>query len=629
MEEALYEREETDHLLEADTVDDLPDTKRARVDGEAGTDGPAETTVVGKKRFQLKISGLDKNLVQRDIKKAIDAAGIEGVVKLKKVHGLQVGAIFFESDAARAKAVPLVQAFSLKKTSRIAVECIDQDENGDGAHTNGERSVREDKRDDRGKRKREEEEAEDTRTPQERINDQVTPLWRKPYEEQLQVKSMRFKNGLGTLKKNLLGFLNHRDVTEEKKADLAYLRDLHKGQRLCPLEDTVPSPVIDDYRTKCEFTVGFDLEGKKSVGFLLGMYKDGVTTVLAPTECKNVPAAAKDVASFFHEFINASELDVYDRVKKAGFWRLVQVRTHTTGDVMVLIQINPENIEPEVVAKELESLSTKFQATGKVTTLLVQESNGKFNGFSEAAPMRILFGDGVIFEELLGLRFRISPTAFFQVNTPATNGLYGRVRDWCANPAPYPGSAPAVTNGETSADATEPAATNSKEVKKASNVVLLDLCCGTGTIGLTMAPNVKRVVGVEMVADAVKDAEFNARMQGATNVHYICSKVEDAMREVFTKHVENGDEVVAVLDPPRVGVHSAVIQAVRGCKGIKRVVFISCDFEAAMSNFVDLCRPTSKKYQGRPFRPVRAIPFDLFPHTSHCEFVMELQRQDE
>ncbi|KAI9333666.1 S-adenosyl-L-methionine-dependent methyltransferase [Obelidium mucronatum] len=444
----------------------------------------------------------------------------------------------------------------------------------------------------------------------------VVVQFRTPYEEQLAIKSNRFKNGLGTLKKNLLGFLNKRDVAEEKKADLQYLTKLHRGDRICPLEDIVPSPIIDDYRTKCEFTIGFDLDGKRAVGFLLGLYKDGVTTVLPPTDCKNVPAAAKFVATTLQDFIQTSELAVYDRVSKEGFWRLLQVRSHTTGDVLVIVQVNPANVSDDVKKATLDSLSELFQKTGKVTTFLVQESSEKHNGFIEGAPMKVWFGDGVIYEELLGLRFRISPTAFFQVNTEATNGLYGRVRQWCQNPAPFP-------TDESEAKEDEVAAV--PESKK--NIVLLDLCCGTGTIGLTMAPEVKKVIGVEMVAEAVEDAKFNANLQNCKNVTYICSKVEDAMKEVFSKHVKEGDEVVAVLDPPRAGVHSAVIQAVRACKGINRVVFVSCDFEAAMSNFIDLCRPNSKKFQGRPFRPIRSIPFDLFPHTPHCEFVMELARK--
>ncbi|KAJ3083205.1 tRNA methyltransferase 2 [Rhizoclosmatium hyalinum] len=643
----LEEHEDDDtHFLGEDVdghgegSDSAPATKKVRVD-ESGASLASATTAstTGHQqqqsdapRFQLKLFGIDKFAAQKDLNRAIAAADppLKGLVKNKKVYKLEFATLWFDSEENRAAAIPIVEAFKFKKSDNLRAEIVHADaqpersDNRDRAQT-GDRPQN-DRRGGKRGRDAEKEEEEDTRTPQEKINDQVTPLWRMPYAEQLALKSVRFKNGLGTLKKNLMGFLNSRDVSDEKREDLKYITKLKKGDRICPLEDVVPSPIIDDYRTKCEFTIGFDLDGNRSVGFLLGMYKDGVTTVLPPTDCKNVPAAAKFVASTLETFVQKSEMDVYDRVKKLGFWRLVQVRTHSTGDVMVIVQINPVDVEATKKKEVLDSLSAVFQETGKITTFLVQESSEKHNGFVENAPMHVWFGDGVIYEELLGLRFRISPTAFFQVNTPATNGLYGRVREWCQNPAPYP--VDESDDPDAAAAATDAAKTETKPEKK-NNIVLLDLCCGTGTIGLTMAPAVKKVVGVEMVAEAVQDARFNAEMQGCTNVAYICSKVEDAMREVFSKHVEAGDEVVAVLDPPRAGVHGAVIQAVRACKGINRVVFVSCDFEAAMNNFIDLCRPTSKKYQGKPFRPIRSAPFDLFPHTPHCEFVMELQRLPE
>ncbi|KAJ3030516.1 UNVERIFIED_CONTAM: tRNA methyltransferase 2 [Siphonaria sp. JEL0065] len=610
------ELEENEHEFLGEDADEQPQ-KKVKVD-EAGTAVAAARTEPAP-RFQIKLFGLDKFAAQKDLDKAIKAAGdeLKGLVKSKKVYKMEVATLWFDSEENRANALSIVENFKFKKSGKLRAELVN--------HSEEPRDPREPRGDGNNDRKRSRDNApekEDNRTPQEKINDQVTPLWRKSYEEQIAMKSNRFANGLGILKKNLLGFLNKRDVAEDKKEDLRYLTKLKRGDRICPLEDVVHSPVIDDYRTKCEFTIGFDLDGNKAVGFLLGLYKEGVTTVLPPTDCKNVPSAAKFVAAKLQEFIQASELSVYDRVTKEGFWRLVQVRSHTTGDVMVIVQVNPLNVPADQKKAVLDSLSNMFKETKKVTTFLVQESSEKHNGFVESAPMTVLFGDGVIYEELLGLRFRISPTAFFQVNTEATNGLYGRVREWCSNPAPYP-----IDVEEGSAPAPEAAVVAAGAPKK--NVVLLDLCCGTGTIGLTMASGVKKVIGVEMVAEAVEDAKFNANLQGCKNVTYICSKVEDAMREVFSKHVQPGDEVVAVLDPPRAGVHGAVIQAVRACKGINRVVFVSCDFEAAMSNFVDLCRPNSKKYLGKPFRPVRSVPFDLFPHTPHCEFVMELARLPE
>ncbi|KAJ3065883.1 tRNA methyltransferase 2, partial [Podochytrium sp. JEL0797] len=579
-------------------------SKRQRLD-DAGSAAAVVTTPAAPAeaapRFVLKLRGMDKHAAEKDLKKALAACDppLQGLVKHKKVYKLDFATLWFDSEESRAAAVPIVEQWSIKNSGQLRADLVSAADNVDPRDARDARDNNSDRKRG-GKRGRDNDNDEpDTRTPQEMINDQTTPLWRTPYPEQLISKSNRFKNGLGTLKKNLLGFMTSRDVTAEKKADLKYLTNMKRGDRLCPLEDVVPSPIIDDYRTKCEFTIGFDLEGKKTVGFLLGLYKEGITAVLEPTEIKNTSAAARFVASTLQEFVRNSDMPVYDRTTKEGFWRLVQVRTHTTGDVMVIVQINPANVAADVKQTVIDELSDVFQKTGKVTTFLVQESQEKHNGMIENAPTRVVFGDGVVYEELLGLRFRISPTAFFQINTEATNGLYGLVREWCQNPAPYPSdepeSTPAVTSEPgvdsaaattavvdpatataTPADATVDAATevaSATTAPKKKNIVLLDLCCGTGTIGLTMASAVKKVVGVEMVAEAIEDAKHNAAMQNAHNVHYICSKVEHAMKEVFSKHVEEGDEVVAVLDPPRNGVHKSVIEAVRGCKGINRVVF--------------------------------------------------------
>jgi tRNA (uracil-5-)-methyltransferase len=90
--------------------------------------------------------------------------------------------------------------------------------------------------------------------------------------------------------------------------------------------------------------------------------------------------------------------------------------------------------------------------------------------------------------------------------------------------------------------------------------------------------------------------------------------------------ISDTDSVVAILDPPRSGVHSSVIQSIRGCSKIDRLIYISCNAESAQKNFVDLTRPTSKRYEGSPFIPVRGVGVDLFPMTSHAELIMEWAR---
>ncbi len=116
-------------------------------------------------------------------------------------------------------------------------------------------------------------------------------------------------------------------------------------------------------------------------------------------------------------------------------------------------------------------------------------------------------------------------------------------------------------------------------------------------------------------------------MLDISNVEYLCGKVEDVMDKVI-QSLSPSDSVVAILDPPRSGVHGSVIQAIRQCSRINHLIYISCNAESASKNFLDLCRPTSKRSAGLPFIPQRGVGVDLFPMTSHAEWLMEWTRSE-
>ncbi|KAL0079720.1 S-adenosyl-L-methionine-dependent methyltransferase [Phycomyces blakesleeanus] len=444
-------------------------------------------------------------------------------------------------------------------------------------------------------KKQKEEEANDTRTPSEKLADQVTPLHKVPYEKQLQQKERVGIKHLSTLKRTIA---NLKDITEKGRKEIEWARQ--PGALPCPISSIIPSPEINGYRTKCEFTIGKDLDGRRTVGFLLGLYRAGITAVLEPSECLNVSTTAKRIAKAMGDYVRASEYDVYDRSTKTGVWRTLMTKTQRTGDNMVVVQMRSEDLKPEQVEAEKANLIAYWDSFKDkpedekivVTTLLFQIWNGDANGITDKAPTEVLTGDGYVYEELLGCRFRISSSAFFQVNTPATELLYAKCAEWC-------------------------------NIDKTKKTTLLDLCCGTGTIGITMAKSVDRVVGIEMVPEAIVDAKANAERNNITNVEYFASKVEDRI-DIVTN--ATNEEVVAILDPPRNGVHASVIRAVRESSKINKVIFISCDAKQAMANFTALCRPQSNRFKGVPFKPTKAISIDLFPHSDHSELMIEFER---
>ncbi|KAI9313152.1 S-adenosyl-L-methionine-dependent methyltransferase [Dichotomocladium elegans] len=435
----------------------------------------------------------------------------------------------------------------------------------------------------------------DTRTFAERLADQVTPLHKLPYDQQLVKKDRKNRDVMHKLKWKLAGL---KDITPAAQKQMLWYKE-RKGLP-CTFEPPIGSPELNGYRSKCEFTIGFDLEGNPTVGFLLGLYKMGVTAVLDPSECIHVSDTAKRIARAMQDYVRASEFPAYDRVQKTGTWRTLLTKTMRTGEVLVLVQMKTDDLTDEQVESEKQKLieywnSLKSQPEPVVvTTLLFQSWDGASNGITDRAPIEILTGDGFIHEKLLDCTFQISSNSFFQINTAATEVLYSKCAEWC-------------------------------NVGKGKKTTLLDLCCGTGTIGITMARSVDRVIGIEMVPEAIEDAKKNAELNGITNVEYYANKVEDKLHVIGAAQNE---EVVAVLDPPRNGTHPSVIQAIRAAPLIKRVVYISCDSKQALANFESLCRPTSKKFEGSPFRPTRAVSIDLFPHTEHCELMVEFMRDE-
>lgn len=208
--------------------------------------------------------------------------------------------------------------------------------------------------------------------------------------------------------------------------------------------------------------------------------------------------------------------------------------------------------------------------------------------------------------QVLGFTFRISADAFFQVNRAAAEVLYGTVRDLCA-----PNHE--VTRGRAGLGGT-----------------LLDVCCGTGAIGITASPRVDRIIGVELVEQAVEDARCNAALSNVPNCEFIPGKAEAVLPDLMTRLSPAGvGPVAAVVNPSRAGLHHRVVRALRNQPAIRRLVYVSCKADGeAMRNFRELCcaADAQKKLTGEAFSPTLAVPVDMFPHTRHCELVLLFER---
>ncbi|EGD81766.1 hypothetical protein PTSG_02479 [Salpingoeca rosetta] len=428
--------------------------------------------------------------------------------------------------------------------------------------------------------------------PEEQVADRACPLWRKPYEEQLDIK------------RRLVVTTMRKMARQLKKANIqdAWVEIATRkfAGMPCVLLDTVPSPIVDGYRTKCEFTIGSGPDGQaNTVGFRVGSYAAGSITVVEPSLCRNVPDRAKTIAKHVQDFVRASSHPHYCLVTHKGCWRQLLVRVTNSGQALAVLFLTDAELEDGAVAKEAERLKEfVHEHNTPIDIMMLQVDNSASCMAKDRPAPHIIKGDSQFIEEkLLGLNFRISPDSFFQVNTPGAEVLYSLIGDWC-------------------------------QLTDDKSDVVLDLCCGTGTIGQTLASRVQHVIGVEMVEDAVIDAKANAQRNGITNVTYHTGKAEEVVPELV-KDRDTADKLIAVVDPPRAGLHPSVVHAIRRCEGIQRLIYVSCNLKGASQNLVDLCRPPSKRYRGAPFEIIKAVPVDMFPHTDHCEVVLYLSRGDD
>ncbi|EQC37278.1 hypothetical protein SDRG_05502 [Saprolegnia diclina VS20] len=375
----------------------------------------------------------------------------------------------------------------------------------------------------------------------------------------------------------------------------------HKGL-CCPMEPIAASPILEGYRNKCEFTFGYDVEHKPVVGFRVGMFKEGVVAVGVADECINVPQVMKDICRTFQAHLETSSMPVYDVMTHEGVWRLLTIRlSQRTNQIMLMIQANPSSVDAEAWTTEKTALvETLTAAHPAISSMFVQEYTG-VSAPTEDHPIEHVFGATTIEEELLGLKFRISAQAFFQVNTPGAEVLYSLVKRFAA-----------------ASDATQ----------------VYDVCCGTGTIGICVAQDARKVIGVELCKAATDDAAVNAELNNIRNISFINSKAEDVMKELLKKKPEGEGaeflkEAVAIVDPPRAGLHTKVLRSLRDTRPVKRIVYVSCNPTVSLINdATTLCGPCTSNLRGTPFKPVFAAPVDMFPHTEHCEMIIVFERVD-
>lgn len=418
---------------------------------------------------------------------------------------------------------------------------------------------------------------------EERLADTVTPLWRMSYEEQLQWKQEQQHKILLEMTKQLA-----QDSMHSFSNDLRF-----------PLLPIVASPVSDGYRNKSTFSVNKGVDGNpKTVGFYIGNGKTGNIVCVHGDHLLNMPSKHSMVARYYEDFIRLSPLRPCILFHDGGHWREITIRTNSAGHTMAIVYFHPQNLRPEEIGIHKAALVEYFSqgpgAVCQLDSLYFQEST-MTRCSNEQSPYQLLYGQPHIFEEVLGFKFRISADSFFQVNRGAAEALYKTVAE--LNRACVGGT-------------------------------LLDVCCGTGAIGISLSPQMERVIGIELIEQAVEDAKCNAALNRVHNCEFLSGKAEVVLPDMMpTLKCDGG--LTAVVNPSRAGLHYRVVRALRNHSAIRRLVYISCKPDGeAMRNFRELCCGSGfkRKITGEAFTPTVAVPVDLFPHTPHCELVLVFER---
>lgn len=335
------------------------------------------------------------------------------------------------------------------------------------------------------------------------------------------------------------------------------------------------SPVSTAYRNKMEFSFGDEM---KNGPFALGMHKRGsFYDVVNTNQCRIVHQDFMKLLTATKEYFEQKKLSFYKKMQHEGYLRHLLVRRATaTGEILIDLitttQIGGFDESEELL---LEGWKTELLALSLEGTLagILHTKNDTLSDVVKDEGTDVLYGHNYFEERLLGLRFKISPFSFFQTNSLGAEVLYEKTREYVG-----------ATDGK----------------------VVFDLYSGTGTIAQILAPVAEKVVGVEIVVEAVEAARENAKLNGLHNCEFIAGDVLKVVDELTDK------PDLIVLDPPRDGIHPKAIEKIIDF-GVKRLVYVSCKPSSLARDLVVL--------QARGYVVESVCCVDMFPGTANVETI--------
>ena len=371
--------------------------------------------------------------------------------------------------------------------------------------------------------------------------------------------------------------LRHLDYAAELRAKQESVLDAFRriGGLEVPVLDILPSPDVDRYRNKVQFPVGIDKNGVPCIGF----YAGHTHRIVPCPDCKLQPSVLNEIGNALCAFFAQQGIRPYDEQSGKGLVRHIFLRRGAhSGQIMVCLVCTRAKLP------HAEQLCTALRGQFPAISTILLNVNAKNTNVILGSENHILYGPGYIEDTLCGVPVRLGPLSFYQVNTLAAERLYGVAAQYAQ-----------LTPDDT----------------------LLDLYCGMGTIGLSMAEQCRELIGVEIVPEAIESAKANAARMGeavAAKSRFFCADAGQAATQLAAEGLHPD---IVMLDPPRKGCDEATLSAVVRMAP-RRVVYVSCNPATAARDAAWL--------EKNGYHTEKVQPVDLFPRTKHCETVVLLSK---
>ncbi|CAD2104598.1 RNA (uracil-5-)methyltransferase, putative [Plasmodium vinckei] len=404
-----------------------------------------------------------------------------------------------------------------------------------------------------------------------------------------------------------------------------------------------PEKNINGYRNKCEFTISYDENNNVEIGFVVGKVKTNMNEtndenncnfsennisnnpspvneshqtklrnkkqkqcyflnpiVKSIDDCIHIHSCMKEVVKEMKSIIKDSNYPVFDRVYKTGIWRLLVIRLNSKKELMITVQTysldqkKKRDIKRLLINRLTKKKDESFMefSNFKVVSLYLQE-HGNSNDSTDQSQNEHLWGVEHLEETILGNKFLITPSCFFQVNHTSCEILYKKVIDYV-------------------------------NINKNMKNYIFDLCCGTGTISICIANALKHedthIVGIDICEESIISANKNAQINKIKNYKFIKGRVEELFAGEIKNISQQNCNIIVIVDPPRSGLAQSVLNTLSSIHPINQIIYVSCNPSTLINNVTNLL------FMNECFKIKNLVFVDMFPHTYHLECITNIER---